>query len=144
MSLEDLGLKTGNQRAVVLAEALDEANGKILENDRSPQRKVGEIDNRGSHFYLALYWAQRTGRSDGRTRSCKATFAPIARALEQQEAAIVGELNGAQGKPVDIGGYYRPDATLTSQAMRPSADAQRHHRRPAVDEGQAKDRQLRT
>jgi isocitrate dehydrogenase len=120
VSIEDLGHKTGNRTALALAEALDRANGRILENDKSPQRKVGELDNRGSHFYLAMYWARALAdqQSDGRLRE---TFAPIARELEQNESRIVGELNGVQGRTVDIGGYYHPDPVLTAQAMRPSA-----------------------
>jgi isocitrate dehydrogenase len=119
VSIEDLGLKTGNQKAVVVAQALDRANGKILDNDRSPQRKVGELDNRGSHFYLAQYWARALADQTSDLELQK-TFEPIAQALEQHEAAIVGELNGAQGRPVTIGGYYHPDPALTSAAMRPS------------------------
>jgi isocitrate dehydrogenase len=120
VSIEDLGLKTGNRKALVLARALDEANGKILENDKSPQRKVGELDNRGSHFYLAMYWARaladQTEDGDLRTR-----FGPIADELERQETTIVRELAGVQGKPVKIGGYYRPDPASTTTVMRPSA-----------------------
>ena len=120
VSIEDLGHKTGNRTALALAEALDQANGRILENDKSPQRKVGELDNRGSHFYLAMYWARALAdqQSDARLRE---TFAPIALELEQNESRIVGELNGVQGRTVDVGGYYHPDPALTTQAMRPSA-----------------------
>ena len=120
VSIEDVGHKTGNRTALALAEALDQANGRILENDRSPQRKVGELDNRGSHFYLAMYWARALAdqQSDGKLREA---FAPIARKLEENESRIVGELNGVQGRSVDIGGYYHPDPVLTAQAMRPSA-----------------------
>jgi isocitrate dehydrogenase len=120
VSIEDLGIKTGNPRAQVLADALDTANGGILDHDKSPQRKVGELDNRGSHFYLALYWAQALA-SQQKDAQLSAAFAGIAKALADNEATIVGELNGVQGKPVNIGGYYRPDAALTSQVMRPSA-----------------------
>jgi isocitrate dehydrogenase len=120
VSIEDLGIKTGNARARVLAQALDEANGRILENDKSPQRKVGELDNRGSHFYLAMYWARALANQTA-DRELQAIFAPIAERLEREESTIVAELNGVQGKPVDIGGYYRPDAEKTSRAMRPSA-----------------------
>jgi isocitrate dehydrogenase len=120
VSIEDLGTKTGNAKALALAKALDRANGRILDNDKSPQRKVGELDNRGSHFYLALYWARaladQTDDSD-----LQAAFTPLAAELERNEAAIVGELTGVQGKPVDIGGYYRPDPAMTAAAMRPSA-----------------------
>jgi isocitrate dehydrogenase len=120
VSIEDLGRKTGNARALVVAEALDEANGRILDNDKSPQRKVGEIDSRGSHFYLALYWA-RALANQTKDAGLRATFGPVAEQLERNEAAIVAELRGVQGKPVDIGGYYRPDPARTSRVMRPSA-----------------------
>jgi len=119
-SLEHLAEQTGNASAAVLAAALDQANGLILDNDRSPARKVGELDNRGSHFYLALYWAQALAAQD-RDAALKARFAPLAKALAENEAKIVAELNGAQGKPVDIGGYYHPDLAKTGAAMRPSA-----------------------
>jgi isocitrate dehydrogenase len=124
VSIEDLGTKHGNTRALVVAEALDRATGRILENDKSPQRKVGELDNRGSHFYLAMYWA-RALADQTRDRELGATFAPIARQLEQQESTIVSELNGVQGRPVEIGGYYHPDPRLTTAAMRPSATLNR-------------------
>jgi isocitrate dehydrogenase len=120
VSIEDLGLKTGNQRAVVVAEALDRANGQILEHDKSPQRKVGEIDNRGSHFYLALYWAQALA-DQTRDDVLRLTFTPVAQQLERHESAILDELLGVQGKPADIGGYYHPDAAKTAAVMRPSA-----------------------
>jgi isocitrate dehydrogenase len=120
VSIEDLGRKTGNARALVVAEALDEANGKILDNDKSPQRKVGGIDNRGSHFYLAMYWA-RALANQTKDASLRAVFGPVADKLEQNEAAIVAELRAVQGKPVYIGGYYRPDPALVSRVMRPSA-----------------------
>jgi isocitrate dehydrogenase len=120
VSIEDLGTRTGNARANVVADALDKANGKILDNDKSPQRKVGELDNRGSHFYLAMYWA-RALADQTRDRELSASFTPVARQLEEQEATIVAELNGVQGHPVDIGGYYHPDPAKTSAAMRPSA-----------------------
>jgi isocitrate dehydrogenase len=120
VSIEDLGTKTGNARALVLARALDRANGKVLENDRSPQRKVGQIDNRGSHFYLAMYWA-RALADQAQDRDLQATFTPVARELEENEARIVSELNGVQGTPVAIGGYYHPDPALAGRAMRPSA-----------------------
>jgi isocitrate dehydrogenase len=120
VSLEDLGFKNGNKAAAVLGRALDKANGRILENDKSPQRKVGEIDNRGSHFYLAMYWA-RALASQTDEPSIAARFRPVAEQLEGSETKIVGELNAVQGKPVDVGGYYRTDDTRTSTAMRPSA-----------------------
>ena len=119
VSIEDLGTKNGNRRARVMAESLDRANGKILDNDKSPQRKVGELDNRGSHFYLAMYWA-RALADQSEDSDLRAAFTPIARQLEQQEATIVAELNGVQGKPIEIGGYYHPDSARTSNAMRPS------------------------
>jgi isocitrate dehydrogenase len=120
VSIEDLSRKTGNGKAKVLAEALDVANGKFLENDKSPSRKAGELDVRGSHFYLALYWAQALAAQND-DADLKAKFTPVAAALTRDEAKIVGELNGAQGKPVDIAGYYHPDAKLCAALMRPSA-----------------------
>jgi isocitrate dehydrogenase len=119
-SLEDLGRKTGNQKALVIATALDRANGQILENDRAPARKVGELDNRGSHFYLALYWAQALAAQSA-DNDLRARFAPLAAKLAENETKIVAELAKAQGKPVELGGYYRPDPALTGRAMRPSA-----------------------
>ena len=104
----------------ILAETLDEANGKILEFNRSPARRVGELDNRGSHFYLALYWAQALAARDNST-ALAARFKPLAEALASNEAKINAELIAAQGKPVDIGGYYLPDPARASAAMRPSA-----------------------
>ena len=120
VSIEDLGTKTSNRKALVVAEALDRANGKILDNDKSPQRKVGELDNRGSHFYLAMYWA-RALADQTQDAELRAVFQPIADQLEKNEATIVGELNGVQGRQVEIGGYYHPDPAKTSKAMRPSA-----------------------
>ncbi len=120
VSIEDLGTKTGNGKALVVAEALDRANGKILDNDKSPQRKVGELDNRGSHFYLAMYWA-RALADQAKDTELRTIFGPIATELERNEATIVSELNGVQSKPVEIGGYYHPDSAKTSKAMRPSA-----------------------
>lgn len=119
-SLEHLAEFTGNKKAQVLADTLDRGTGTFLEQDRSPGRKLGTIDNRGSHFYLALYWAQELAnqRDDA---ELAAAFAPVAEALTANEEKIVGELNAVQGSPVDIGGYYRPDAELVSQVMRPSA-----------------------
>jgi isocitrate dehydrogenase len=119
-SLEHLAQTTGNEDVKVLAETLDEANGKILEDNRSPARKVGELDNRGSHFYLALYWAQALARRDNST-SLSARFKPLAEALAANEAKINAELIAAQGKPVETGGYYLPDPAKTSAGMRPSA-----------------------
>lgn len=118
-SLEHLARKYDNSKARVLAETLDVANGKILENNKSPARRVGEIDNRGSHFYLALYWAQALA---AQTTDCEiqARFTPIAKTLADNEAVIIAELLAAQGKPVDMGGYYHPDFAKTSSSMRPS------------------------
>src|SRR5476649_1185164 len=118
-SLEHLAQQTGNEDVKVLAETLDEANGKILDDNRSPARKVGELDNRGSHFYLAKYWAEALARRDNST-SLSARFKPLAKALEDNEASINAELIAAQGKPVDTGGYYLPDQAKTSAAMRQS------------------------
>ncbi len=119
-SLEHLAQVTGNTRAKVLADTLDAANANFLESDKSPKRKVGEIDNRGSHFYLALYWAQALA-AQSEDAELKARFEKLAKVLSENEDKIVGELNGAQGKAVDIGGYYRPDDAKASAAMRPSA-----------------------
>ena len=107
-------------KALVVAEALDRANGKILDNDKSPQRKVGELDNRGSHFYLAMYWA-RALADQTQDDDLRAAFSPSPVSSNSNEAKIVAELNGVQGKPVEIGGYYHPDPAKTSKAMRPSA-----------------------
>ena len=118
-SLEHLGQRYLNTPAKVLANALDVANGRILDENRSPARKVGELDNRGSHFYLALYWAQALAAQD-ENAELKAKFAPLAKTLADNEATILAELNGAQGKAIDIGGYYHPDLARTAAAMRPS------------------------
>ena len=119
VSIEDIGIKTGNPKAQILADALNEAIGKFLDENKSPSRKVNELDNRGSHFYLALYWAQSLASQQNDT-DLKDKFAPLAEKLAEQEQAIVGELNDAQGSPVDIGGYYQPDEAKASEAMRPS------------------------
>jgi isocitrate dehydrogenase len=118
-SLEHLAQTTGNEDVKILAETLDEANGKILDDNRSPARKVGELDNRGSHFYLAKYWAEALARRDNST-PLSARFKPLAKALEENEAKINAELIAAQGKPVDTGGYYLPDRKKTAAGMRPS------------------------
>jgi isocitrate dehydrogenase len=118
-SLEHLAQMTGNEDVKVLAETLDEANGKILDDNRSPARKVGELDNRGSHFYLAKYWAEALAKRDNST-AMSAKFKPLAKALEENEAKINAELIAAQGKPVDTGGYYLPDQKKTSAGMQPS------------------------
>lgn len=119
VSLEHLGQTQDNAKALVLSETLDNANEKFLENDKSPARKVGEIDNRGSHFYLALYWAQALA-AQNKDAELKAKFEPIAKELTENEAKINSELIGSQGKPQNIGGYYHPSAELTDKAMRPS------------------------
>ncbi|WP_256645930.1 NADP-dependent isocitrate dehydrogenase [Thermomonas paludicola] len=119
-SFEHLANTTGNARAQVLADALDAANAKFLDNDRSPGRKLGTIDNRGSHFYLAMYWAQALAEQTA-DRELAALFAQLAKALADDEATIVAELAAVQGKPVDIGGYYLPDMGKLASAMRPSA-----------------------
>jgi isocitrate dehydrogenase len=120
VSIEDLGRKTGNAKALVVAEALDAANGKILENNKSPQRKIGELDNRGSHFYLAMYWA-RALADQTKDKTLQAAFKDVAKALEASEQRILSELTLVQGKPVSIAGYYHPDPKLAAAAMRPSA-----------------------
>jgi len=119
-SFEHVGEAFDHAQAKVLAKTLDQANGRFLEENKSPARKVGGIDNRGSHFYLALYWAQALAAQD-EDAALKAKFIPIAQELSEKEAVIAQELLDAQGQPVDIGGYYQPDETKASAAMRPSA-----------------------
>jgi isocitrate dehydrogenase len=119
VSLEHLGQTFHNDKALLLSETLDAATGKWLENDKSPARVVGKLDNRGSHFYLALYWAEALA-AQSKDMELKSRFAPLAKMLKDNEDQIVNELNGSQGSPVDIGGYYKPDVALTSVAMRPS------------------------
>ncbi|WP_367084975.1 NADP-dependent isocitrate dehydrogenase [Pseudomonas sp. HOU2] len=119
-SLEHLGVNYNNPKALVLSKTLDQATGQFLDNNKSPSRKVGNIDNRGSHFYLALYWAQALA-AQTEDAALQAQFATLAKTLTENEATIVAELNTVQGKPVDIGGYYHADAELISKAMRPSA-----------------------
>ena len=120
VSLEDLGLKTGNTQAKILAKTLDAATGTLLENNKNPSPKTGQLDNRGSQFYLAMYWAQAlAAQTDDAALAAK--FAPLAQALSAQEATIVAELAAVQGKPADIGGYYMPDAAKLEAVMRPSA-----------------------
>jgi len=118
-SLEHISEQTKNPKARILADTLDQAIGKFLDSNKSPARKVGEIDNRGSHFYLALYWAEALAAQD-KDAALKARFAPVAKALKDNEAKINAELIGAQGKPQDLGGYYQPDPVKTGKAMRPS------------------------
>lgn len=119
VSLEDLGHKTSNKKALVLAETLNEATGKFLDHDRSPLRGVGEVDNRGSHYYLSLYWAEALAAQD-KDEELKALFTSVASSLEDNRTNIVKELSAAQGTAVDLGGYYHPDQSKTSSAMRPS------------------------
>ncbi|HAU8298932.1 NADP-dependent isocitrate dehydrogenase [Vibrio vulnificus] len=118
-SLEHLSVVSGNAKAKVLADALDAATGEFLDTNKSPSRKVGELDNRGSHYYLAAYWAKALAEQTA-DAELAAEFAPIAKALAEQEAVIVAELNGAQGAPGDLGGYYLFDDAKTSALMRPS------------------------
>jgi isocitrate dehydrogenase len=119
-SFEHLAITQKHAKAKVLADTLDQANGKFLENDKSPGRKLGTIDNRGSHFYLCLYWAQALAAQNADS-GLQAIFKPVAAALEANEKAIVAELLAVQGKPADVGGYYQPDDKLASAALRPSA-----------------------
>jgi isocitrate dehydrogenase len=119
VSYEHLGQVFNNQKALVLSETLDEATEKFLENDKSPARKIGQIDNRGSHFYLAFYWAQALAKQT-KDAELKAIFTPIAAELTTNEAKINEELIAAQGKAQNIGGYYHPNFELTDKAMRPS------------------------
>lgn len=119
-SFEHLAQTQGNKKAQILADALDEANAKFLANDKSPARRVGQIDNRGSHFYLAMYWAEALGNQTSDTEMAE-KFAPVARAMQENESKINEELIAAQGKPQDVGGYYHPDPQKASAAMKPSA-----------------------
>jgi isocitrate dehydrogenase len=119
VSFEHLAQSTGNARAQILADTLDRATGTFLEKDRSPSRSLGGIDNRGSHFYLALYWAQELA-SQTVDADLADAFAVLAKTLSEQEQAIVGELIAVQGSPTDLGGYYQPDPSLTEAVMRPS------------------------
>ncbi|RNI31730.1 NADP-dependent isocitrate dehydrogenase [Rufibacter latericius] len=120
VSLEDLAYKTKNEKAQVLAETLNQANAEFLEKDKSPSRKVGGIDNRGSHFYLALYWAQALAEQT-KNEELKTRFSSLAQALTENEEKIVQEQIAAQGRPVDLGGYFHPDFNKAAEAMRPSA-----------------------
>jgi len=119
VSLEDLAQKTNNPQAQVLADTLNQANSRYLDENKAPSRKVGELDNRGSSFYLTLYWAQALAAQD-QDETLQAHFAPIATQLSDACDDIVNELNNAQGQTMDIGGYYQPDPRLATQAMRPS------------------------
>jgi isocitrate dehydrogenase len=120
VSLEDLGLKTGNKKATILAKTLDDATGKLLDNRKSPSTRTGELDNRGSQYYLSMYWAQELAAQTD-DKELQAHFAPLAKALTDNEAQITAEFKAVQGKPVDIGGYYLADAEKVKAVMRPSA-----------------------
>ncbi|MBV8469365.1 MAG: NADP-dependent isocitrate dehydrogenase [Burkholderiaceae bacterium] len=120
VSLEDLGLKFGNKQAAILAKALDAATGKLLQNNKNPSPKTGQLDNRGSQFYLALYWAHELA-AQTEDAALAARFAPLAQSLSEKEKTIVDELAAVQGKPADIGGYYMPDAAKLDAVMRPSS-----------------------
>jgi isocitrate dehydrogenase len=120
VSLEDLGIKENNSRAKLLAKTLDEATGRLLDEDKSPSRRTGELDNRGSQFYIALYWAQALA-AQSEDKELAAKFAPLAKTLAENEAKIVAELKDVQGKAADIGGYYMPDVAKMDAVMRPSA-----------------------
>ena len=120
VSLEDLGLKTNNEKAKILAKTLDAATGTLLDNNKNPSPKTGELDNRGSQFYLSMFWAQELAAQTA-DKELQAKFAPLAKALTESEKQIVSELKAVQGKPVDIGGYYMPSADLLQKAMCPSA-----------------------
>jgi len=119
VSIEDMAQKTGNEKAQILADALDKANSMFLNANKSPSRKVGELDTRGSHFYLAMYWAQSLAEQTD-DKELQAKFAPIAQQLTDNESRIVDELNSVQGSAVDIGGYFKPNLQLVSKVMRPS------------------------
>jgi isocitrate dehydrogenase len=119
VSLEDVSIKTSNKKAKILARTLDEATGKLLDNRKSPTPRTGELDNRGSQFYLAMYWAQALSNQTD-DPELKAHFAPLAKALVENEQKIADEFKGVQGKAVDIGGYFMPDPAKTEAVMRPS------------------------
>jgi isocitrate dehydrogenase len=120
VSIEDVGIKKNNPKAKILAKTLDEATGQLLENRKSPSSRTGELDNRGSQFYLALYWAQALA-AQTEDKELQGHFTPLAKQLKDNEEKIVAELSAVQGKSVDIGGYYKPDLKKLEQVMRPSA-----------------------
>ena len=120
VSLEDLGIKTGNEKAKILAKTLDDATGKLLDNNKGPSPKTGQLDNRGSQYYLAMYWAQELA-AQTQDKALQAHFAPLAKALADSEQKITEEFKAVQGKPVDIGGYYMVDVQKMTEVMRPSA-----------------------
>ena len=119
VSLEDLGIKTGNNKAKILAKTLDDATGLLLDNSKGPSTRTGDLDNRGSHFYLAMYWAQALA-AQTEDAALQAHFAPLAKTLMENEVKIVAEFKAEQGKAVDIGGYYQADPVKTEAVMRPS------------------------
>ena len=119
VSLEDMGAKQGIPRAVLLAKTLDEATGKLLENNKSPSRKTGELDNRGSHFYLGLYWAEAVAAQTEDT-ALAAQLAPLAKSLRDNEDKIIAELSAVQGRPAALDGYYHPLRDTVKKVMRPS------------------------
>ena len=120
VSLEDVGFKYHNKKAMILAKTLDEATGKLLDNGKSPSPKTGQLDNRGSQFYLTLYWAQALA-AQSEDAELKAYFSPLAKTLSENEKKIVDELNAVQGKPADIGGHYLSIPSKVGPIMRPSA-----------------------
>jgi isocitrate dehydrogenase len=120
VSLEDIGDKTGNAKVKILARTLDDATGKLLDNNKSPSPRTGELDNRGSQFYLALYWAEALA-AQTEDKELQAYFAPLAKSLAENEKKITDELKAVQGKPADIGGYYVVDPEKCTAVMRPSA-----------------------
>jgi isocitrate dehydrogenase len=120
VSLEDMGIKTGNNQAKILAKTLDAATGKLLDNNKNPSPKTGQLDNRGSQYYLSMYWAQALAEQT-EDKALQAHFAPLAKALTDNEAKITEEFKTVQGKPVDIGGYYLADAAKCEAVMRPSS-----------------------
>jgi isocitrate dehydrogenase len=119
VSLEDLGIKTSNNKSKILAKTLDAATGKLLDNNKNPSPKTGQLDNRGSQFYLAMYWAQELAAQTD-DMELQAKFAPLAQTLTEKEKTIVDELNAVQGQPVDIGGYYYPSPEKLKAVMCPS------------------------
>ncbi|MCB1869582.1 MAG: NADP-dependent isocitrate dehydrogenase, partial [Gammaproteobacteria bacterium] len=119
-ALEHLANSSGNKKALILSKTLDQATGKFLDSNKSPSRKVNELDNRGSHFYLTLYWAQALAEQT-EDKNLQERFTGLARTLGENEEKIVDELNAAQGRAVDLGGYYHADPEIVANAMRPSA-----------------------
>jgi isocitrate dehydrogenase len=120
VSLEEMGIKQNNPRAKILAKTLDAATGSLLENNKSPSRRTGELDNRGSHFYLGMYWAQAVA-AQTEDPELAVLFAPLAEAMTANEDKIIGELAAAQGKPAELGGYYHAMRSNVKKVMRPSA-----------------------